>query len=146
MYCIVCSSIYGGPDGTMSCVVGLPNISYKPLTNTRGLASGFVNYKKGCTRLAATNDKAYQLLVHGRWFSPSTSAFFITKTGRHDIAEILLKRAASGDVTSGCACAMVRSSGSSTNTTLFVPIYYCWSFFFMKHSWTNSLNLSFSLE
>jgi hypothetical protein len=41
---------------------------------------------------------------------------------------------------------MVRSSGSSTNTTLFVPIYYCWSFFFMKHSWTNSLNLSFSLE
>jgi hypothetical protein len=87
----------------MSCVVGLPNISYKPLTNTRGLASGFVNYKKGCTRLAATNDKAYQLLVHGRWFSPSTSAFFITKTGRHDIAEILLKRAASGDVTSGYA-------------------------------------------
>ena len=29
--------------------------------------------------------------AHGRWFSPSTLAFSITKTGRHDIAEILLK-------------------------------------------------------
>jgi hypothetical protein len=45
------------------------------------LASGFVNYKKRCTRLAAASDKVYQLLAHGRWFSP----------GRHDIAEILLK-------------------------------------------------------
>ena len=24
--------------------------------------------KKWCTRLAAANDKVYQLLVHGRWF------------------------------------------------------------------------------
>jgi hypothetical protein len=31
----------------MSFVVGLPNNSYKPITNTRGLAPGFVNYKKG---------------------------------------------------------------------------------------------------
>jgi hypothetical protein len=31
------------------------------------------------------------LLVHGRWFSPGTSAFSTTKTCRHDIAEILLK-------------------------------------------------------
>jgi len=36
----------------------------------RGFASGFVNYKKGCTRLTAASDKAYQLLAHGRWFSP----------------------------------------------------------------------------
>jgi hypothetical protein len=43
---------------------------------------GFVNYKKGCTRLAAASDKVYQLLAHGRWFSPST-----TNTGRHDVAE-----------------------------------------------------------
>jgi hypothetical protein len=35
--------------------------------------------------------KVYQLLAHGRWFSPSTSAFSTTKTGRHDIAGILLK-------------------------------------------------------
>jgi hypothetical protein len=33
----------------------------------------------------------YQLLAHGRWFSPGTPASFITKTGGHDIAEILLK-------------------------------------------------------
>ena len=32
-----------------------------------------------------------QLLAHGRWFSPGTPASSITKTGRHDIAEILLK-------------------------------------------------------
>jgi hypothetical protein len=31
------------------------------------------------------------LLVHGRWFSPGTPASSTTKTGRHDIAEILLK-------------------------------------------------------
>jgi hypothetical protein len=48
---------------------------------------GFVNYKKGCTRLAATSDKDYQLLAHGQWFSPGTPASSTTKTGRHDIAE-----------------------------------------------------------
>jgi hypothetical protein len=31
------------------------------------------------------------LLSHGRWFSPGTPAYSTTKTGRHDIAEILLK-------------------------------------------------------
>ncbi len=30
----------------------------------------------------------YQVLAHGRWLSP---AFSTTQTGRHDIAEILLK-------------------------------------------------------
>jgi hypothetical protein len=35
-------------------------------------------------------NKVYQLLAHGQcqWFSPASST---TKTGRHDIAEILLK-------------------------------------------------------
>ena len=47
--------------------------------------------KKGCTRLAAASDKVYQLLAHGRCFSPDTPASSTTKTGRHDIAEILLK-------------------------------------------------------
>jgi hypothetical protein len=54
----------------------------------RGFAPSFVNYKNGCTRLAATSDKVYQLLAHGQWFSPASST---TKTGRHDIAKILLK-------------------------------------------------------
>jgi hypothetical protein len=49
---------------------------------------GFVNYKKGCTQLAAASDKVYQLLAHDRWFSLASST---TKTGRHDISEILLK-------------------------------------------------------
>ena len=52
---------------------------------------GFVNYKKGCTQIAAASDQVYQLLAHGRWFSPSTPASSTTKTSRHDIAEILLK-------------------------------------------------------
>ena len=56
-----------------------------------GFAPGFVNYKKRCTRLAAACDKVYQLLAHGRWFSPGTPASSTTKTGRHEIADILLK-------------------------------------------------------
>jgi len=35
------------------------------------------------------------LLAHGRWFSAGTPASSTTKTGRHDIAEILLKVALS---------------------------------------------------
>ena len=57
----------------------------------RGFTPGFVICKKECTRLAAAGDKVYQLLAHGRWFSPGTPASPTTKTGRHDIAEILLK-------------------------------------------------------
>jgi hypothetical protein len=49
------------------------------------------DYKKECTRLAAASDKVYQLFAHGRWFSTGTPASSTTKTGRHDIAEILLK-------------------------------------------------------
>jgi len=50
-----------------------------------------VQIQIGCTQLAAASDKIYQLLAHGRWFSPGTSASCTTKTGRHDIAIILLK-------------------------------------------------------
>jgi len=67
----------------------LTHTSLSPIQ--RGFAPGFVYYKKGCTRLAAASDKVYQLLAHGQWFSPGTLASFTTKTGRHDIAEILLK-------------------------------------------------------
>jgi hypothetical protein len=44
--------------------------------------------QKGCTRLATVSGKVYHLFAHGRWFSPASST---TETGRHDIAEILLK-------------------------------------------------------
>jgi hypothetical protein len=43
------------------------------------------------TIFAAVSDKVYQLLAHERWFSPDTPASVTTKTGQHDIAEILLK-------------------------------------------------------
>jgi len=59
----------------------------------RGFALGFVNYKKECTQLTAASDKVYQLLAHGQWFSPGTPTSSTTKTGRHGIAEILLKLA-----------------------------------------------------
>jgi hypothetical protein len=44
---------------------------------------------------SSASDEAYQLLAHGRWFSPGTPASYTTKTGRHDIAEISLKVALS---------------------------------------------------
>jgi len=65
------------------------------------LELGFVNYKKGRTRLAATSDKVYQLLTHGRWFSPGTPASSTTKTGRHDIAESGIKHNKSNQIKSG---------------------------------------------
>ena len=61
------------------CVRSLDLTTHASLSPIRrGFAPGFVNYKKGCTRIAAASDNVYQLLAHGRWFS-------------HDIAEILLK-------------------------------------------------------
>jgi hypothetical protein len=52
----------------------------------RGFEHGFVTYKK-----SAASDKVYQLLSHGQWFSPGTPVSSTTKTGRHEITEILLK-------------------------------------------------------
>jgi hypothetical protein len=56
--------------------------------------------------LQAANDKVYQLLAHGRWFSPGTLASSTTNTGRHDIAEILLKVALNtkNQIKSYCNC------------------------------------------
>ena len=76
------------PDGSMSQVVGLPNNSHKPITNKVWVRARLCILQNGWTRLSAASDKVYQLLAHGRWFSPASST---TKTGRHDIAEILLK-------------------------------------------------------
>jgi hypothetical protein len=69
----------------------IPNHSYKPIINTAWVRARLCKSQKGCTRLAAASNKVYQLLANGRWFSPGTLASSTTKTGRHDIAEILLK-------------------------------------------------------
>jgi hypothetical protein len=52
------------------------------VTNTAWARAQLCRLQKGCTRFAAASDRVYQLLAHGRWFSPASS---ITKTGRHDI-------------------------------------------------------------
>jgi len=80
-----------GSGGSMSYVVGLPYNSYKLITNTAWVRAQLCKLQKGCTRLVAAIDKISQLLAHGRWFSPGTPASSTTKTGRHDIADILLK-------------------------------------------------------
>jgi hypothetical protein len=49
------------------------------------------NGKKQRSTKPTHKTKAYQLLAHGRLFSPSTPASSSTKAGGHDIAEILLK-------------------------------------------------------
>ena len=72
-------------------VVGLPNNSYKPITNTAWVRARLCKLQKGCIRLVAASDKVYQLLAHGRWFSAGPPTSPTTKTGRHDTAEILLK-------------------------------------------------------
>jgi hypothetical protein len=79
-----------GLGGSMSWVVGLPNNSYKSITNMAWVRARLCKLQRGCTRLATACDKVYQLLAHGRWFSPGTPASSTTITGRHDIAEILL--------------------------------------------------------
>jgi hypothetical protein len=48
----------------------------------------------------AVSDKVYQFLAHGWWFSLGTPASSTTKTGRHDIAEILLKVAINDQIKS----------------------------------------------
>jgi hypothetical protein len=65
--------------------VGLPDNSYKSITNTAWVHARLCKLQKGCTRLAATSDKDYQLLAHGRWFSPGTPTSSTNKTGCHDI-------------------------------------------------------------
>jgi hypothetical protein len=91
----------------MSSIVGLPNNSYKHITNTAWVRARFCKLQKGCTRLASAKD--YQLLAHGRWFSPGTPVSSTTKTGRHDIAEILLKVALNTEFKSNqnCVCLLI---------------------------------------
>jgi hypothetical protein len=53
---------------------GLPNNSYKHITNTAWVRARLCKLQKGRTLLATASDKVYQLLTHGRWFSPGTQA------------------------------------------------------------------------
>jgi hypothetical protein len=46
---------------------------------------------KWCTRIAVASDIVYQLPAHGPLFSPGIPVSSTPKTGRHAIAEILLK-------------------------------------------------------
>ena len=80
-----------GLCGSLGKVVGLPNNSYKPIINTVCVSVRLCKLQKGSTRLAAASDKVYQLLFHGQLFSAGKPDSSTTKTGRHDIAEILLK-------------------------------------------------------
>ena len=74
----------------MGQVVGLPNNSYKPITNMAWVRTRLCKLQKGSTRLAAARDNVYQLLAHDRWFSlasPTTN----TASGHLDIAESCVK-------------------------------------------------------
>ena len=87
---LLAATLYQGevPGGWMSSVLGLPtcNNSYNAITNTAWVRVRLYKLQKG-----AASDNIYQLLAHGRWFFPGTPASSTIKTGRHDIAEILLK-------------------------------------------------------
>ena len=65
--------------------------THTSLSPIRWVCARLCKLQKGCTRLAPASDKVSQVLAHGRWFSPGTPASSTAKTGRHDIAEILLK-------------------------------------------------------
>ena len=56
MHIITAFLKFKSPGGSMSKVVGLPNNSYKPITNRAWVRPGFVNYNNGCTKLAAASD------------------------------------------------------------------------------------------
>jgi hypothetical protein len=63
-------------------VLTLPNNTCKPITNMEWVRTRLCKLQKRCTRIAAASDKVYQLLAHGHWFSPGTSASYTT--GHHD--------------------------------------------------------------
>ena len=124
IYLINHANALKNPGGSMSWVVGLPNNSYKPITNTAWVRARLCKLQKGCSRLAAASDKVYQFLAHGLWFSPGTPVSSTTKTGRHDIAEILLKvalttrKAKSNALTTGRMIPSVTNSPPAEASTL----------------------------
>jgi hypothetical protein len=59
-------SLIQGPGWLNELVVGIPNNSDKPITNTAWDCAPLCKLQKRCTQLAAGSDKAYQLLAHER--------------------------------------------------------------------------------
>jgi hypothetical protein len=57
------------------------------ITNTAWVRARLFTLQKRMHSTRAASDIVYQLLAHGRWFSPGTSASSTTETGCHDIAE-----------------------------------------------------------
>jgi hypothetical protein len=112
MWCLSHKCLYS-PDGSVSQVVGLPSNSYNDLSMIWKMTMStncpiliydkkiIVSWNTLWVRILLRRgvldtplcDKACQWLTAGRWFSPGTPFSSTNKTDRHDIAEILLKRA-----------------------------------------------------
>jgi hypothetical protein len=63
------------------------------------------------------------LLAHGWWFSPGTLASSTTKTGRHDIAEILLKVALKHQKSKSNQIKFQTQSRAQTHAVLVIGLY-----------------------
>jgi hypothetical protein len=133
------------------CKLGLlsPNAPWQ-----RGIVMVSIHYTLWTQLLwncAAANDKVYPWLTHGRWFSVGTPATSTTKTGRHDIAEILLKVAliikpsspyASNRILLHFLCCfflLYRTMGFYTNFRFFYVTFLYklfWSFDIYTHHYT----------
>jgi hypothetical protein len=64
---------------------------YKSITNTAWVRARLCKLQKGRIRLAAARDKSLPVACPWSVVLTGYSASSTTKTGRHDIAEILLK-------------------------------------------------------
>jgi hypothetical protein len=62
------------------CHFFLKKCLYQPRKYGMGSRPAFVNYKERWTRFAAASDKVYQLLAHGRWFSPTITSEIVFVT------------------------------------------------------------------
>jgi hypothetical protein len=90
-YLVYSGDIYTTPTNTGWSVLRSYSLHLNHITYLLSVSTMSTCFAKLSLYPTATSDKVYQLLVHGRWFSPGTPASSTTKTGRHDIAEILLK-------------------------------------------------------
>jgi hypothetical protein len=64
LVCFVCLMVFNATFNNISVI--------EPITKTAWVRARLCKLRKGSTRIAAASDKAYQLLAHGRWFSPGS--------------------------------------------------------------------------